>query len=264
MRDVSCNVVRDEIEEAGPGQALGSVAEDHLGNCAGCTTFRTEQTKLRTIVASLGTVKAPSDFDFRLRARLAAEGRSPRAPFALGSFNFGLRSAAFVTSALLVAAVVLVSLRTSDTTPSAVQPSPASDAGLANNAEKTATQPVAETVAATSSGLNSTQMVNASDRPVQKRRNPIRRGPSLTARNASRVKSSDFAASPAPIYSTADLTAAASDFPIAASNRSLTVSLEDGRGSSRTISLPTISFGSQRVLNQNSSTPLVASARGAW
>jgi hypothetical protein len=36
-------------------------------------------------------------------------------------------------------------------------------------------------------------------------------------------------------------------FPIDASPQTFTVSLEDGRGNARTISVPTISFGSQRI-----------------
>jgi hypothetical protein len=54
-----------------------------------------------------------------------------------------------------------------------------------------------------------------------------------------------------------------SAFPIDASYQSLKVSVDDGRGSKRTISLPTVSFGSQRTLSQSNS-PLVASSRGAW
>jgi hypothetical protein len=37
-------------------------------------------------------------------------------------------------------------------------------------------------------------------------------------------------------------------FPIDASPQMFTVSLEDGRGNARTISVPTISFGSQRIV----------------
>jgi hypothetical protein len=54
-----------------------------------------------------------------------------------------------------------------------------------------------------------------------------------------------------------------SGFPIGTSQQSLKVSLDDGRGTSRTISLPSVSFGSQRVLAQNSA-PLLASARSDW
>jgi hypothetical protein len=52
-------------------------------------------------------------------------------------------------------------------------------------------------------------------------------------------------------------------FPINASNQSLKVSVDNANGASRTISLPTVSFGSQRSLSSNGS-PLMAQARGTW
>jgi hypothetical protein len=54
--------------------------------------------------------------------------------------------------------------------------------------------------------------------------------------------------------------AASTVFPIDASLQSLKFSLDDGRGNARTISVPTISFGSQRVLqNANQFAP-----KGVW
>ena len=52
-------------------------------------------------------------------------------------------------------------------------------------------------------------------------------------------------------------------FPIGASFQSIKVSFDDGSGSSRTISVPSVSFGSQRVLSPGSSS-LLASARSDW
>jgi hypothetical protein len=52
-------------------------------------------------------------------------------------------------------------------------------------------------------------------------------------------------------------------FPIDASTQALKVSLDNGRGSSKTISVPGVSFGSQRVATQSQSS-LLASSRGAW
>jgi hypothetical protein len=49
-------------------------------------------------------------------------------------------------------------------------------------------------------------------------------------------------------------------FPIEASSQSLKVSLDDGRGNARTISFPTVSFGSQRVLT----TANKFAPKGAW
>ena len=73
MRNMNCRNVRHEIEEAAVGDLLSSDVNDHLSNCVACKTFFREQTSLQELVASLGTVEAPGDFDFRLRARLAGE-----------------------------------------------------------------------------------------------------------------------------------------------------------------------------------------------
>src|ERR1041384_5028328 len=71
MRKNKCGVVRQELDELMLGVACSSSAAEHLRECAGCSEFHQQQTKLRKIVGSLGTVEAPADFDFRLRARLA-------------------------------------------------------------------------------------------------------------------------------------------------------------------------------------------------
>jgi len=83
------------------------------------------------------------------------------------------------------------------------------------------------------------------------------------ARDNQRLKTRDLSSTAATVLRPTDAMAenGSSVFPIGASYQSLKVSLDDGRGSSRTISLPSVSFGSQRVLAQ---APLLASARSAW
>ena len=53
-------------------------------------------------------------------------------------------------------------------------------------------------------------------------------------------------------------------FPIDASYQSLKVSLDDRTGASRTIWLPGVSFGSQRVLASGKSSMMTTSAKGVW
>ncbi len=71
MRKNNCKLIRRELDELMLGEAWSSDATEHLRECASCREFHEQQTKLRQIVGSLGTVEAPADFDFRLRARLA-------------------------------------------------------------------------------------------------------------------------------------------------------------------------------------------------
>src|SRR5262249_2935047 len=71
MRKTNCEVIRQERDELALGETISAAAAEHLRECVECREFNNKQTRLRQIVGSLGTVSAPPDFDFRLRARLA-------------------------------------------------------------------------------------------------------------------------------------------------------------------------------------------------
>jgi len=67
MKERQCELIRRELDELMLNEDLSAAAAEHLRDCASCQEFRRQQTKLRQIVGSLGTVNAPADFDFRLR-----------------------------------------------------------------------------------------------------------------------------------------------------------------------------------------------------
>lgn len=269
MRTIGCRDIHREIEEAGQADSLSLVANDHLKNCAGCETFYNEQFKLRQIISSLGTVAAPGDFDFRLRARLAGEKRDASQAFAIANFSFGLRSASIAAVLLLIgSALLVVSLR-----PGGNDALVADKSG--QEAKTTATQPrdtVPESVPL-EKGVkeNAPFVVHASGNrrgPVGARKGAGRPGPGSTEvviTGNDRVATRDIALTQATVLKPEALAAPAghSVFPIEASSQSLKVSVDNGRGRSKTISLPGVSFGSQGVLTQ-STAPLLASARGAW
>lgn len=243
--------------------------------------FRDEEWKLRKLVASLGTVNAPGDFEFRLRARLAGEKRGTSQSLAIGKFSFGFRSAAFATVLLMIGAVLLfiglrtpsdnsqVARETARTTIGTEAPAAAQTVGtsqsLGNGAVKNGDADL--TV-----GPQTNQPVDASvssnDSPGQHRsrsRLGFRPGELASARDAERVRTRDLASTPATVFRSTNPRAEplSNAFPIGASYQSLKVSLDDGRGSSRTISLPSVSFGSQRAL-PHGATPVLATARGSW
>jgi hypothetical protein len=79
-----CKAYREEIEElAGVGR-LGLEARAHVNACAPCRALEQERASLRRLVRELEKVEAPADFEFRLRARMAASrgggGRNPFRP----------------------------------------------------------------------------------------------------------------------------------------------------------------------------------------
>lgn len=253
MRTMNCRNVRREIEEAGPGDLLSTSVGEHMRNCPECVRFSDEDVKLREIVSSLGIVEAPADFEFRLRARLAGEKRDVANHFSLGHFSFGFRTAAFAGLLLLFAsALLLVSMRSQretsltagDATPAATQPA----------ADQHSNQP-AVALAPNTPDTQATLVL----RPVAEKRT----AGIASAGHQGRLKTKDMGSVPARVLRPSDLTARASDFPIEARSQALKVSLDDESGSSRTISLPAVSFGSQRAVSQSTS-PLVASARGSW
>ena len=111
MEAMNCKACRIEIEEAeAVSQSLSFAARAHAETCLPCRTFSDERLALRRLVGSLETVAAPPDFDFRLRARLAtASNHEDHRRFTWHRFAPGVSSMALAASlALMIAAAVVV------------------------------------------------------------------------------------------------------------------------------------------------------------
>jgi len=237
MKDTRCEPVRRELEELTLNETFGGATAGHLRDCAECREFQRQQMKLRQIVGSLGTVNAPADFDFRLRARLAAD--SQRSSFR----SFAVKGLA--TAAVLVVfgvGVAVVWQRNAQQGPVAEAPrttqtKPDEQIGI--------TKPAPE--------VTPTVAVNHEPKPKVERSFVVKPKRTLTAL--------DFSSERANVISNArPALNNEAVFPIDASLQSLKVSLDDGRGNARTISFPTVSFGSQRVLT----TAKQFAPKGAW
>ena len=84
--------------------------------------------------------------------------------------------------------------------------------------------------------------------------------------NKGRMVNKEFSSLPAPVIRREDSLASVGlspVFPIGATYQSLKLSLDDSTGMSRTIFLPRISFGSQRVAAGGPQTGTI-SAKGIW
>ena len=273
MRNMNCRNIRREIEEVGSDRLLSFSASDHIENCLECRTFSEDRLKLREMLSSLGAVTAPDDFDFRLRARLANEKRGGAHPFVMRNLSFGFRSAAFATLLLLIGSAFLFVRfsRTADSSLSA-KGTKLSSTTIDKPAIKqpgNGYQPAPPVVAGVQIGQSRTSETNLNPVSLPGQRGAKRHGGLRNAvaslRDNPRVKTRDLSSTAAPVFRPTDAMAAngSSVFPIGASYQSLKLLLDDGRGSSRTISLPSVSFGSQRVLAEGP-TSLLASARSAW
>ncbi len=250
MSNTDCKNLRLEIDGASLGRVRSAFANRHINDCPECRSFTDQTVKLQEILSSLGTVEAPGDFDFRLRARLAGE-KPAGARFSLSGFSFGIRGAAFAALTLMFGSVLFFSLK-----PSAPDHSKSATNITSAPAEKAVTPKA--TAAADVKATQPTVEVADTPRPAGMKSQTL-----ASNRTNPRNGIRDMGSRPATVIKASDLNARASDFAIEASNQPVKVSLDNGRGNSRTISLPPVSYGSQRVMSQGSA-PLLASARGSW
>jgi hypothetical protein len=232
MRKNNCEVIRQELDELTLGETISVAAAEHLRECAECREFNEKQTRLRQIVGSLGTVSAPPDFDFRLRARLA-NGANGAAfhfwPLARRGLAFIVVLLVFVLGAIVVRNVFRQPVQNPQlateqhNTEPAPQPVPA--------AEQRQQQNPAPEIVATSSDKH--PQTFKGERPLRIKRPLV---------------AEDFSNERAEVINGREPSGAFEVLPLDSSLQSFKVSLDDGRGNARTISVPTISFGSQRML----------------
>jgi hypothetical protein len=241
MRKNNCEIVRRELDELRLGEAWSSGASEHLRACASCREFHEQQTKLRQIVGSLGTVEAPADFDFRLRARLAqSKGSSVYWPFARRGLAIAAAVMLFVIGAVVVRNMMKQSAPVNYAVqqPEVHQPARRDEVTPVMKEQKKPEQVVA----------------GVTDNPLPLNRKVDRR-PQADYRKRPLSSFAISSTGAEVINGTAPIDPSTA-FPINASPQTFTVSLEDGRGNARTISVPTISFGSQRIVqNANQLAP---------
>ncbi|HYV82550.1 MAG TPA: hypothetical protein VE931_03485 [Pyrinomonadaceae bacterium] len=234
MRKNNCKLIRRELDELMLGEAWSAAATEHLRECAECREFHVQQTKLRQIVGSLGTVEAPADFDFRLRARLASDSSSAPAIY-WRLMRAGLVVAAMAIVVLMGVAVVRDAMR------------------LGENKGEVAQKPQQPQV---HQPVNSDQAPPVFEEPKQSdhvvagvTRETIRKiRPAQTDYKKRPLSSFAISSTGASVLNGTTPAGVSAAFPIEASAQPFTISLEDGRGNAKTISVPTVSFGSQRIV----------------
>ena len=260
MKVFNCAVSRREIDESNIGEQLSAAASGHLQDCATCRDFYESRLKLREMVSNLGTVEAPADFDFRVRARIAGERAGTSPGFSIGNWAHGFPSIALATLVLLVGGGFVLRVWHSPTeNPSIVrteaplknQPSPSVDLNSSGRTQE---------VTASENGKHE---LLASDVGKGVRVNTMQQ--SAFARK-NRVSTRELSSVSAPVIKQVDAIAldASPVFPIEASPQPLNVSLDYAKRGSRTISVPALSFGSEGVLTGEGSSIVRTSTKGVW
>src|SRR5215470_12879506 len=108
MRKTTCSTIRRQLDELMLGDAQSPDVSQHLRECNACRDFHEKQTKLRQIVGSLGTVSAPSDFDFRLRSKLATGKSNGSYQLTRSLWLFGKRTAIVAAAVLIIVGAVFL------------------------------------------------------------------------------------------------------------------------------------------------------------
>jgi hypothetical protein len=271
MTPNECKTFRRELEEADPNHQMSTKARDHLSGCAECRSFDSDQRALRGLIASLEPVAAPSDFDFRLRARLAREKSGAGNGAGVSSFLRFLRPVAAVALVLLiaVAGVVFKNWMTPSTTtvvnvpPRSEVVSPEPGGGTKAVVSSSKTQAGVTGVVATSGGSENNPGTRDRYSPTGSRNN-VPRNPAVVLRKGEASATRELGLSPAPVLGSEETDNAGAVVRVPLNARALQISIDDGRGATRTISLPTVSFGSQRLMASQSFLPTRASVKGVW
>jgi hypothetical protein len=267
MKATNCTIIRREIDESDVGQNLSSVAREHVQSCERCRDFYDGRRELRLMLGSLETVPAPSDFEFRVRARLAnSDAARPTGWF--GNHSFGIPAATVAALVLLLGVgFAFKSLTRTDNGTTASRPE------AAVNTERNQTPAKEENVAVNPQPflhLNDHALKADNTNPVaspesQRRLKPFK-GTVASQRPGSRLATLDLGTLGAPVVKQDGVVATLETsrvFAIETPSEPLRVSLDYETGISRTISLPTLSFGSQRSLGGNSSV-VKTSTKGVW
>ena len=259
MNNRECRTTRQEIEKSKLHQRLSNPAARHIESCRACQEFQLERTRLRELIGSLEPVAAPEDFDVRLRARIAAD----RQQSSRGSFfnTFVMSTPAIAVAAvivMLIGSIVWLAQRQRN------QESPVASGTPVNSNQALA--PVRKAAESTNSNSSAVEAEKDPPAPViaqaPKSQNPYRDAgskPTTVAKDAY-GPATDFNVTGAESIRQGEQQAG--EVSLSAPVKPLVVSLEDVSGTKRRISLPPVSFGSQRLVDNR--LPVSSTNSRSW
>ncbi|HVF55459.1 MAG TPA: hypothetical protein VM934_04865 [Pyrinomonadaceae bacterium] len=273
---MNCKTFRTEIEEATAAVPLSGATRKHLGACAPCMEFYNERAALARLVGELERVGAPSDFEFRLRARMAAAESARRATFFPLRFAPGMASIALAALFGIVLAGALYLRQPNVSRPPAASADVAKTATLPADAaaprDRMLVDPNTNMSKTTLKDASVNQVAKATSKP--RRRASQSRSSNPSAQTQGGEASADFSirsaqaldlhnALPPHREAAAGSTVA---IPLRTSSEPLKVLLRDERGGSRVVSMKSVSFGSQELMGRSRETSAASQrdGEGVW
>ncbi len=232
-----CRATRREIDESELNQGLSDQARLHVSLCPSCRGFQAERTGLRELVGSLEPVAAPGDFDLRLRARLAGEQQSrARQPFIFRLLTRTPALAAAAVVVMLALSLVWLAPRNKTQAPNTAVTSPKEVPNIPD-------QPRIATIEGSDPGQ--TGAVTKPGNRTLRDENPFRESSGKSA--SAGIKSVDYGVSPAEYFRQEEQRAG--EVSLSAPVKPMVVSIQDDHGQMHKISLPPVSFGAQRPVD---------------
>ena len=256
MNGKECRATRREIDESELNQRLSNQALSHLAVCPACRDFRAERASLRELVGSLEPVAAPGDFDVRLRARIANDQDRARQPFI---FRFVTSTPAIVAAALVVmlaTSLVWFAQRNKSQQAPVIAATPPAGSSVSSTGSEPAG--LASNGTSISSGAQP-------DPDIERKAGGQNRGVNYSRETNNKAAlasatATDYAVSKAE--SIKQLEQKAGEVSLSAPLRPLVVSVQDDHGATRKISLPPVSFGAQRLVDNR--IPVSATNSRSW
>jgi hypothetical protein len=263
-----CKAYQREIDEAADGGRVSTGARVHASSCRACGDELRERERLRALVGGLGKVEAPADFEFRLRARMAASkvGRG-HGRYAGARWLYGFAPVAVAVCFVIVSATLYFrqTARTTmdDARAVAAMPEKKVEAGRAPSIINEQRGPGDSTDAG-----GQVVQVNLNDVASSKSHKSVRvwNGRVRQPREvASRGERNEDVAQNTSIISVTRARVI-TPIPLKTSAEPLMVILRDERGAERVVPMRSVSFGSQDFLSRGAAPrpSAVAEVGGVW
>jgi hypothetical protein len=262
-----CKVYRSEIVEAPDGEALSRGARSHAESCRACADELRGGESLRSLVRGLNRVEAPSDFEYRLRARMASAGTPGRrgplrgfrlvyafAPVAAAACFLVVSASLYLRQASRPSVAESPAVSVSETAPNPAAANRAGDTAKELKGAGVRPEGVAP-VALTSTAHPSVQRARAASRPSRE----VAAGPEA---RASLQRNTTIAS----LSSAQVITVRGLPFALKTQAEPMRMILRDERGEGRVVPMRAVSFGAQELITREkvSRQAAVADNEGVW
>lgn len=245
-----CKVYRREFEGAADGRPVSAGARAHAALCRACGDSLRGRESLRALVGGLGKVEAPADFEFRLRARMAAaKSDGGRGRFSGTRWLYGFAPVAVAACFVIVSATLYFrqAARPAPSNPPAVAHEPARNA----EPDRATSVNVRGLPAESPAAVGDVAGLKPAGAVPQRIHKPARRANARAAQAGEvasvRERRTDVAA-PGTLVSSVTAAQVITRIPLKASDEPLRVILRDERGAERVVPMRSVSFGSQDFL----------------